>query len=211
MGLNQRGQAMLELLLIVPVFLILLLSLVQLTELLAAHMGTEWSARHAARSAAVHIEDAEDISFRVALQSLAPFLAPVPLAAMPAAGKEELSDPRIRWPARALFYQQSKRHIGDNAGIEGVAALFKFDPEPVQTSVRIRLADDEGRLQTWEGSDDLSENLRQAGGIGDVTITVDFRYPLRIPLVGRLFADGEATTVSRRIRRQASFPVMYAP
>ncbi len=75
---SERGQAMLELVLVFPLVLLLVLALLQVAELIVAHMGVAWAARQAARAASVYVEQTDEITERVALRILGPFLPAIP-------------------------------------------------------------------------------------------------------------------------------------
>jgi hypothetical protein len=190
--LNNRGQAMLELLIVIPPFLLILLALVQLTELLVANMATQWAARQAARGAAVHVESADDVAFRIANRSLAPFLPPVP---MPRSSPRSASA-LVQWSGRAMLYEN----------VQTLSVRM-----PIRTDVRIRLAIEGEDIEEWPSDGDIAGGLSDARGVGDIVVSVQFNFPLRVPLAGHLFVNQSSPRRTRLITRSASFPVMYAP
>ena len=283
---------MLELILVIPLLLLLLLSVLQLAEIIAASLVTEWASRHASRAAGVHVGQADDVARRVAIRILGPFLPPVPglettislgnspvlerigdsvdaaRAGMADAGNalntihsaledatggvgaESLQrfhdweeriggateavrnhdlanistpatltewsqrlEPKWRWMLRAQFYERMAE--GEEAPSDGT-----FDPmydglgidlRPVSVETVVRgLRGGGGRASELSG-DDALPGIARHRGIGEVEVTVRFRFPLRFPLANLFFADSRRSPLYRTIERTSRYPVMYAP
>ena len=283
---------MLELILVIPLLLLLLLSVLQLAEIIAASLATEWAGRHASRAAGVHVAQADDVARRVAIRILGPFLPPVPgvettlnvgnspvlerigesvdaaRAGMADAGsaldtihgaledvtggvgtealqryhdgQERLGgathavrnhdlanvstpatltewsrrlEPKWRWMLRAQFYERLASEA-DESGDDTFDPLYDglgMDLHPVSVETVVRGLRGGGARASELSGDEALDGMARHRGVGEVQVTVRFRFPLRFPLANLLFADSRRSPLHRTIERTSRYPVMYAP
>jgi hypothetical protein len=175
---------MLELILVLPLFLVLLMSAVQVTEIIAARLATGWAARLAARAAAVHLDaDPDRKAELAALHALAPFLHRQTGFKVPPAGP-------------AYRSQSGTAKVGIRG--RGWAQGESFATE-------LRIAFQGGGLVAAEAA----RKRIHAGEPASAEVHVAFDMPLRIPLAGRFFTNTDRPGV-RRLQARARFPVQAA-
>ena len=201
---RQQGQALTEFLLVFPLFLILLLGTMQLAQIAMAQQVVHYAAFAATRAAIVrpcmtfHPNFEEEEHFTPTVFSAA-VLSTLAIAPSQNLG---LSLP-YRW-LPVLPETEDVEGLGIGGGNSMDAALNMYDNAAYLTAVaRVRPQDLDAEPPTWRayainegvGFDCLNENnggeRRPRQNVPppgfDLTLDVTFLYPMRIPLVNRIF------------------------
>jgi hypothetical protein len=181
---SDRGQALVESAIVMPLMVFLILGVVQLTMIQHARIMTEYAAYNAARAGIVWNGDPW-VMENAAIISLIPTQEGL-------AGATGLTDPGRMMEAiveRALLYQVNRRLSGWALTVLGgpisdaIRAAFSGEgPNVVQVTVLNPTRDDFGEEQELDfddiGTDERAQRLREANRL---TIEVRYLYLMRVP------------------------------
>jgi hypothetical protein len=188
-----RGQALTEFLVVVPLFLVLLLGVVQLGLLFFAYQTVHYASFTACRAAAVRPcmafqpDDFGEPNFTPAVFSAA---ALATMAAMPS--QDLFGGPPYTW-VPSLPQTDPVTDL-DFHGVDSQIYRFKYGSAAVLTSVRRVMPDFDQTPPEWDPApafeadapcDEPHQNVPPTGY--DVSLEVTLVYPMTIPFVNRVF------------------------